>query len=202
MATNKTTATTTDIPMAVKPTGVAGRYGIALYELAVADKTTAALIKELGALKPALTDELTTFLASPAFDTSAKRLVVDEILKKTKASKLLSNFVKLVVEKNRGALLPQMVAVVEALDAAANGVVNASVVSATKLTADQTKAVEKFVKSNVPAAKKVELSTTVDSALIAGIKVRIGAVEFDGSMATQLTQLGRSLRQQTEYETI
>jgi len=136
----------------------------------------------------------------PAFETSSKRLVIDEILTKAKASKLLSNFVKLVVEKDLGGYLGQMLAVVESLHDAANGVVNAEVTSATKLTADQLKSVEKFVKSTVPAAKSVELKTAVNEKLIAGMKVRIGAVEYDASMANQLSQLGRSLREQAQMD--
>lgn len=199
MATKKTT-TMTEVPMTVKPTGVAGRYGIALYELAVADKSADKLMKEIASFKSSITDELTTFLGSPAFETSSKRLVIDEILTKAKASKLLSNFVKLVVEKDRGGYLAQMLAVVESLHDAANGVVNAEVTSATKLTADQLKSVEKFVKSTVPAAKGVELKTAVNEKLIAGMKVRIGAVEYDASMANQLSQLGRSLREQAQMD--
>ena len=199
MATKKTT-TMTDIPMTVKPTGVPGRYGVALYELAVADKSADKLIKEIATFKTSLTEELTTFLASPAFETASKRMVMDEVLKKAKASKLLSNFVSLVVEKDRGGYLAQMLAVVTSLHDAANGVVNAKVVSATKLTAAQLKSVEKFVKSNVPAAKSVELEATVNEKLIAGMKVRIGAVEYDASMANQLSQLGRSLREQAQMD--
>ena len=127
-------------------------------------------------------------------------LVVDDILKKQKASKLLSNFVKLVVEKNRGGFLAQMVAVVESLDDAANGVVTAEVVSAAKLTAAQTKEIEKFVKSTVPSAKKIDLQASVDAKLIAGMKVRIGAIEYDATMSNRLSQLGRNLRRQTELE--
>lgn len=203
MATQKITSEmflATEIPMAVKPTGVAGRYGVALYELAVADKQAPQIIAELQTFKTALTEELLTFLASPAFAVVTKRLVIDEILKKQKASKLLSNFVKLVVEKSRGGFLAKMVAVVESLDAVANGVVNASVVSATKLTAAQTKEIEKFVKSTVPSAKKIEMTAEVDEKLIAGMKIRIGAVDYDATMANRLLQLGRSLRAQTELE--
>ena len=196
--TEKTTST--EIPMAVKPTGVAGRYGIALYELAVADKSADKLIKEISSLKSALTEELLTFLSTPAFETSSKRMVMDEILKKSKASKLLSNFVKLVIEKDRGGYLAQMFAVVESLDNVANGVVNAEVTSATKLTAAQLKAVEKFVKSTVPAAKSVELTTATNEKLIAGMKVRIGAVEYDATMANQLSQLGRTLRERAQLD--
>ena len=197
---SKKTSTTTEVPMAVKPTGVAGRYGVALYELAVADKAAAKLVKELATFKTALTEELLTFLSSPAFDTASKRLVVDEILKKQKASKLLSNFVKLVVEKNRGGFLAKMVAVVESLDDAANGIVTAEVVSAAKLTAAQTKEIVKFVKSTVPSAKKIDLQASVDAKLIAGMKVRIGAIEYDATMSNRLSQLGRNLRRQTELE--
>lgn len=196
--TEKTTST--EIPMAVKPTGVAGRYGIALYELSVADKSADKLIKEISSLKSALTEELLTFLSTPAFETSSKRMVMDEILKKSKASKLLSNFVKLVIEKDRGGYLAQMFAVVESLDNVANGVVNAEVTSATKLTAAQLKAVEKFVKSTVPAAKSVELTTATNEKLIAGMKVRIGAVEYDATMANQLSQLGRTLRERAQLD--
>ena len=198
--TKTETTTSTEIPMAVKPTGVAGRYGIALYELAVADKSADKLIKEISSLKSALTEELLTFLSTPAFETSSKRMVMDEILKKSKASKLLSNFVKLVIEKDRGGYLAQMFAVVESLDNVANGVVNAEVTSATKLTAAQLKAVEKFVKSTVPAAKSVELTTATNEKLIAGMKVRIGAVEYDATMANQLSQLGRTLRERAQLD--
>jgi len=199
MPTTKTPPMT-KIPMAVKPTGVAGRYGVALYELAVADKQTTKLIAEMQIFKTALTEELLAFLASPAVAVATKRLVVDAILQKQKASKLLSNFVRLVVEKNRGSFLAQMVAVVESLNNAANGVVNATVSSATKLTAAQTKEIEKFVKNTIPAAQTIDLTTKVDETLIAGLKIRIGAVEYDATMANQLTQLGRSLRAQTELE--
>ena len=199
MATPKKT-TMTDVPMTVKPTGVAGRYGIALYELAVADKSADKMMQEIASFKSSLTAELMTFLESPAFETASKRLVMDEILKKSKASTLLSNFVKFVIEKNRGGHLAQMFAVVESLHDAANGVVNAEVTSAAKLTADQLKSIEKFVKSTVPTAKSVALKTAVNEKLIAGMKVRIGAVEYDASMSNKLSQLGRSLREQAQLD--
>ncbi len=180
--------------------GLSRRYGLALYLSAQEEKSTSKLMAEAAELKTWLNHEIENFLASPAYSHGAKKGAMSDILKQIKASALLTRFVLLVLQKGRGEFLAEMLTAVEMLNAEDKGVVSASVVSATTLTSTQKKEVEAFVKKTDPTMKKVNLTAYVDKSLVAGLKIQIGAVEYDSSLSSRLGQLAQSLQQQIVAE--
>ena len=181
-------------------TGVAGRYAIALFELILAEKAGAKLMQEVAALQDALSEELRAFLASATVTNTQKETVLTDVAKTLGLSDLLVRFLKLVSRKGRAELLPQMLDGVRTLENHRAGVVKVDVSSAAKLTKAQEKEIEAFVKDLEPETKKVEMSVTLDEALIAGTKIIVGTKAYDNSLAARMRGMASSLRKQAQSD--
>ena len=70
-------------------------------------------------------------------------------------------------------------------------VVQAEVTTATPLAPDQATQLQQRLGTSL--GRTVTLTTKVDPALIGGMVTRIGSTVYDGSLATQLTQLRQRL---------
>ncbi len=170
------------------------RYGKALFDLS--NEHEKAGISGLAAtLTEALStgDELSSILKSQSVTKVEKNQVLQKLLDGLKADALFANFVALMCEKGRANCLLGALQWFKFYEDAASGVVKAFVKTAEKLSAAQKKSIEEFVKSNVQEAKSVELTEEVDASLVAGLRVRIGSVEYDMSVRGRLDGLRTSL---------
>ena len=101
------------------------------------------------------------------------------------------NLVRLLVENNRLASMPDLAALFEHFRAQGEGVVEADVVSAKPLSDAQQKALAAALKGRL--GREVTLHTTQDETLIAGVVVRAGDLVIDGSLKGRLGQLARAM---------
>ena len=188
--------------------GVSGRYANALFELVQADKSRKNLVNQVqtlrAALKPDMASELVQFLQNPGLEKARKQAVLVAVAEELKLGKLLTNFLRLVTEKGRAPVLPQILADFQRLQDAADGVVKVHVQSATKLNKTQEKEIEKFVKENAAlgcgAVKKVDMNVTLDKSLVAGVRIRAGDTVFDNSVHGRMEALKTSLRQHAQSD--
>ncbi|MEL6703985.1 MAG: ATP synthase F1 subunit delta [Bacteroidota bacterium] len=172
---------------------VARRYAQALYQEAEALEASAAgSVEKIDAdvrdLRTSLADsrDLLLLFESPVIPNDKKTSVVEKLLKGN-VQPLTLDFVKLLVQKDRDGLLPEVLDAYQALRDEVNGVVEADVRSAMPLSAKETKALTKTLQQRT--GKKVRLQVRVDEALMGGIVVRIGDQVYDGSVRHQLAQL-------------
>ena len=177
-------------------TGVSGRYAIALFELVQAEKSSEKLMVNLRVLRESLTPELSTFLKNPVLEKDQAEAVLSGVATHLKLPLLLTNFLKLVARKGRADCLVAILDDVKRLEDQKNGVVQARVLTATKLTKTQEKDVEKIVKKMAPYAKKVEMTVGVDKTLVAGTKIQVGDQAIDNSIAGRMSSLAGRLRHQ------
>lgn len=106
---------------------------------------------------------------------------------KGKVSDLLYRFLLVVNQKNRLEALPAIAAAYGRLEDERNGVVEADVWVAGKLSDEQSQSIRDAVGRVV--GKNVVLREHVDESLLGGVKIRVGDKLMDGSVATQMRLL-------------
>lgn len=103
-----------------------------------------------------------------------------------------TNLIKLLVEYDRLALLPEVVAAFEELKAQDEGVLEAEITAAAKPSDAEVKALVKRLESKF--GKKIEASVKVDPEIIGGIKILVGDTVIDASVRGQLQELAYTLK--------
>lgn len=103
------------------------------------------------------------------------------------------NFVRVLVDNGRVALLPDIVIQFEQSKADAEGVVEVEAVSAFELDDAQMKNIERAMKKKL--GRDVKLATRTDKSLIGGVIVRAGDLVIDGSVTCRLRELASQLSQ-------
>jgi F-type H+-transporting ATPase subunit delta len=102
-----------------------------------------------------------------------------------------ANFIRLLAENHRVQLLPEIAALYEELRASAEARVEAEVVSATAIGAEQLKTIGAALKARL--GRDVNLATRIDPSLVGGIVIRAGDLVIDGSVRGKLKALANYL---------
>jgi F-type H+-transporting ATPase subunit delta len=172
---------------------VARRYSQAFIELA-GDKKADSYGEELaGFLALAQANDAALFkaLANPVFTLTERRAALDAVLGKLKLDTLTSNLIKLMLEKGRFGLLPEVVEAYQELADAKAGRARVRVTTASPLTGP----LETELRASLEKAtgKKVILESDVDPALIAGMIARVGSTVYDSSIRSRLRDIKTNL---------
>lgn len=101
------------------------------------------------------------------------------------------NFVKLLAENARLALLPEIAALYEFMRREAEGRVDAEVVSAHEISKAQTDAIARALKKRL--GREVHLTTRTDENLLGGAIIHAGDLVIDGSIRGRLDKLSTVL---------
>jgi len=102
------------------------------------------------------------------------------------------NLIKLLVEYDRVALLPEIASNYEELKAQDEGSLDAEITAATALTDAQVKTLIDHLQTKF--GKKVEASVKVDPEIIGGIKIVVGDTVIDASVRGRLQELAFTLK--------
>ena len=169
--------------------GMPGRYGLALFELASEENKVAEVGENLAGLAAmiASSDDLQRLVSSPVFGISEQTAAVDAILAKAKISGIAANFVKLVSQKRRLSAISDMIGAYQALVARQKGEIEAQVTSAQKLTAAQITKIKTSLKAAV--GQDVTLQTTIDPEILGGLVIKVGSKMIDDSLRTKLQSM-------------
>ena len=176
-------------------TGIAGRYAAAVFDLASEAGALAALEADVDALDAALSAsaDLREMIASPMVTREDQGKAIAAIAAKMGLAPLTTNTLRLMAQKRRLFVLPQLVTALRARIALEKGEVTAEVVSATPLTADQAASLIATLKKRV--GKDVKLKTTVDESLIGGLVVKLGSTMIDTSIRAKLAGLKNAMKE-------
>jgi F-type H+-transporting ATPase subunit delta len=176
--------------MAALGGSVARRYAKALFELGVQAGNFEALGRELDGVARLYSDsrELRQTLENPVFKQSQKRKIIEAILPQVAQSPVLRNFVLLLVERNRIAVLPLIARAYQELTDRQLGQVRAVIISAKPLDMVTEGQIERALEKRT--GKKVIMKTEVDPSLIGGVVARVGDLVLDGSLRTRLASVG------------
>ncbi|MBV8427198.1 MAG: F0F1 ATP synthase subunit delta [Hyphomicrobiales bacterium] len=175
--------------------GVAGRYAVALFELASengqADAVSADL-ERFAALVEA-SDELKRLVRSPVFTPQEQEAGVGAILDRMGIAGIAGKFIRLVAQKRRLFALPAMTRAYEALLADRKGIVPAEVTVAEPMP----EAMMGDLKSALRTAegKEVTLSVKINPDIIGGMVVKLGHRMIDASLKTKLNALRVAMRE-------
>jgi F-type H+-transporting ATPase subunit delta len=165
------------------------QYANALADIAFEQGAVDAVMKQLNDFYGlyAASGELRNFLSSPAVTRDAKHRVIEKLIGRTGASKAVRNFLFVVVDHRRTAILPEMVAAVQEVVRKRQGIVEAQVSSAIELNGTQ-KAELAFTLERI-TGRRVEATFSLEPSLLGGAVVRVGDTVYDGSLRTQLNEL-------------
>ncbi len=142
-------------------------------------------------------------MAAVVSDTEMSKLLSDPATGKQQKGELLiqvmadnlnaqqQNLVKLMAENGRLSIMPDVQDQFEIARAKAENKVEAEVVSAFELTAQQIDELVNTLKNKLGC--DVTLTTTVDESLIGGVIIKAGDTIIDASMKSQLDSLALSL---------
>ena len=176
-------------------TGIASRYAAAVFELAKDGKALGALEKDVDALDAArsASADLRGMIASPMVSRDDQGRAISAVSAKMGLSTLVANTLSLMATKRRLFVLPNLLTELRNRIATEKGEVTAEVVSATPLTAAQTKTLIATLKKRV--GKDVKLKTTVDESLIGGLVVKLGSMMIDTSIRAKLAALKNAMKE-------
>jgi F-type H+-transporting ATPase subunit delta len=177
------------------PSGVAGRYATALFELALEEQALEQVAVDLNRFGEALDafDDLVRLVKSPAFTAEEQGKALAAILEELKIEGLTKNFLLLVAKNRRLFAAPDMIRAFRAMLARHRGEVSASVTAATKLTEAQVTALKQALKAAL--GKQVMLEERVDPTLLGGLVVKIGSRMVDSSLRTRLNSLKVAMKE-------
>lgn len=176
-------------------TGLAGRYAVALFELAEEEKSLDRVADELGALASLLSEnaDLQKITTSPIISRSNKSTAMAALVQVADFSKTVENFIGVVTNNRRLDQLSNIINEFNRMLSHHRGEVNASVVTAYKLDKKQLNALSKKLKSMV--GSDVNLETEVDETLLGGMVVRLGSQMIDSSLKTKLANLEATMKE-------
>ncbi len=175
-------------------TTIARPYARAAFETARAVDGGLAQWSEMLQLTAAIVSDpaMREVLASPSLDSDHKAGLMLEVCGDRLTSEG-SNFVRLLAENNRLAVLPDVADVFEQLRAEAEATVEAELVSALQVSDEQREQIAAALSKRL--GREVALKCTVDKSLLGGAIIRAGDLVIDGSARGKLAKLAIALRQ-------
>jgi len=171
---------------------IARPYAEAVFRIAQDNKAFAAWSDMLHLASSVVADpRVASALDDPRRTTADKEALLLSIFG-DRLEPLGRNFIRVLVEAKRIALLPQIATLFEGLKNDAEGVAKARIESAFPLTgaelAEITASLEKHF------ARKIEATVAVDPALIGGARITVGDTVIDGSVQAKLQAMATQLR--------
>lgn len=169
------------------------QYANALADIALQQGAAEPALKQLEDFGAALHEatELRTFLGSPAITPEAKRGVIVKLTTRMGASKIIRNFLFVVVDNHRAPLLPEMIESFRQAIQQRQGIAEAEVTSAVNLSDAQKKQLLQTLERL--KGQKIQARYSLDPALLGGAVVRIGDTIYDGSVKNRLNHMRTQL---------
>ncbi len=174
--------------------GIAGRYALAVFELALETKSIEPVGRDFQALKQMLAEsaDLLRLVCAPVFDREEQAKGMKAILSSMEAASLTTRFVLLMCSKRRLFLLPEAIRDYETLVARQKGEVEAQVTSARPLSDAQTEELKRVLKCKL--GRDPLLQMRVDPALLGGLVVKVGSRMVDSSLRAKLDGIRTAMR--------
>lgn len=161
------------------------RYALALLDVAVEANFLDKVIEDLHKIGEVLDSsrELVLALRCPLINVDLKFRILEEVFGREVGEKTMI-FIKLLTRKKRANLLPGVISEFNTLLDERNGIINADVKSAVKLSDEQAKELVNGLSKRT--GKKIRAKMSLDESLIGGVTVKIGDTILDGSIQHQL----------------
>jgi F-type H+-transporting ATPase subunit delta len=176
--------------------GMAGRYGNALFELARDQKAIDAVKADLDRFDAMIADsaDLKRMVRSPVFDADSQLRALAAILDKTGIKGLAANFLRVITTNRRLFAVRDMIRAFRALVARHKGEVTAQVTVAEKLSDQNLDALKSALKS-VTGGKDIDFDVKIEPAIIGGLIVKVGSRMVDSSLRTKLNAIKIAMKE-------
>ena len=168
-------------------TTAARPYARAVFEMAKESGTLADWSKSLGLMGAVAADaDVAALLETPQM---AKQAGADAFIQicDDKLDDKAQNFVRTLAENNRIKLFPEISAMFEVLKDEEEGLIEAVVVSAKKLTKAEETSISDALQARL--GREVKLKVSVDEALLGGAVIQAGDLVIDGSIQGRLNKM-------------
>ncbi len=171
---------------------IARPYAEAAFDLARQESALGAWSQMLRFGATIVADErVAAALDNPRLDAGAKESLLLSIAG-DRFDAQARNFIRVLVDADRIAMLPQIAAQFDALKDAAEATAKATIESAFDLTEAQVAGLKAALEKRF--GKKIETSVSVNPALIGGARVTVGDAVIDGSVQARLDAMSTQLR--------
>lgn len=172
-------------------TTAARPYAKAAFEMARDNNSYDAWSGSLAFLGAAVqSPELSDALEAPGL-TSASRAEIIERVGGAELTDHVKNFVRLLAENNRLALLPDIASIYEVLKSEAEGEIEAEVTSAFELDDSQRQRIAEALAKRLNM--KINIVSRVDKELLGGAIIKAGDLVIDGSVKGRINKMSQSL---------
>lgn len=172
-------------------TTAARPYAKAAFEVAQAESKQAEWLDAIQLLSAVICNEaFASVIDTPTMGAAEKGDILIDICA-DKLSDKQKNFVKVLAENSRLALMPEIAVLFEALKAEAESTVEATATSAYPLSDAQVKSMTEALKKKLGC--DVSLTTEVDASLIGGVVIRAGDLVIDGSTKAKIGSLTQAV---------
>ena len=173
-----------------RDTIVAKRYAKALFEVALQQQQVVAVVSALTG-----DADIEKFIVSPNISDEAKQNVIHSSLD-GKVSDSVLRTVLLLIERGRVELLGDLLNDYRKIQGESLGIADARVYSTYALNDEEKEAVAREFGGRVN--KKIRIENIVDPTLLGGLKVAIGDMIYDGSLAGKLERLEQSFNRRVQ----
>jgi len=174
--------------------GVAGRYALALYELAQESGAVEPTSGELERFQALLdsSEDLRSLVKSPVFRADEQEAALQAIFNTVGIDGIAAKLILLLAKNRRLSAVSDIIQTYRSLMARARGEVTADVTSAEPLTTAQLDTLKKDLAQAM--GRNVMLVTRTDESLIGGLIVKVGSRMIDASLKTKLQNLKLTMK--------
>ena len=167
----------------------ATRYARALFDVALKESDPVRVERDLASFAGLMSSsaELHGALTNPSVPAASKRQIANALARRLNMASPAHKLLLLLADRDRLVVVPDLLAVYRERLMEHQQVVRAEVTTAAPLTTDRVAQLQKQLADIT--GRTVEMTTSVDPAIIGGVVTRIGGTVYDGSLATQLAKL-------------
>ena len=171
----------------------ANRYALALHELASENSELEAVEKNISELLNiySTSEDLKKFIKNPTQSQSNQLEVLNKISLQMNLSKIIKNFLGVLVTKRRIFFIKKIFINFLSLTSKRRGELKASLVSSKSLTSEELESLSKDLSKTVGAP--IALDYEVDENLIGGLKMQIGSLMIDTSIKNKLKKYEQTM---------
>ena len=164
----------------------ANRYALALYELANENSELEIIEKNVNVFLAiySLSEDLKNFIKNPTQSQINQLDVLNKISIQMNLSKLIKNFLSVLVIKRRISFINKIFLNFLSLTSKLRGELKASLVSSKNLTSEELESLNKDISQTMGTA--IAFDYKVDESLIGGLKMQIGSLMIDTSIKNKL----------------
>lgn len=131
--------------------------------------------------------EMRVALISPVVSAAEKASIVEALAKKADFYPLVTKFLALLAKKDRFAALSEIVTAFRQVRTESEGGILGTVVSADPVLSADIEALAKDF--GLKLGRKVAFDVSVDPELLAGMKVTVAGVTYDGTLSSQIRRM-------------